>query len=783
MSNMDPLYQKLGFDLVREKIAGYTRTENAGKRALGWPSFLPRKQYLSEQDKILEMRDLLLLDSNPPLSGFSSQETVIKKARVKGSLLAEEELLGLAAILLSARQTAEYFHQRRDKCPRLAQIGAQYNPGLEKLEKELFAVFDPEGHIADKASPLLYRLRREIVKIEEQIRSKVNSIAAEWLSAGVAAEDAVAFRNGRQVIPIRASRKSRASGIIHDQSQTGQTLYVEPVLIVEMNNTLYQARQEERAEVRRILLALTDQVRELLTPLGAAAGMLEELDLIQAKARLAVDFRCEKPENGNGTLRIRNGRNLELCFSRREPVPLNLSLEKARCGIIITGPNAGGKTVTLKTIGLLALMNQAGLLIPADADSNLPEYDRIFVDIGDGQSIDGGLSTFSSHILSLKNILEQASSRSLVLIDELGTGTDPDEGAALAEGVLKVLSERGTRLIATTHHGALKTLAFENPLFENGSMSFDDRSLEPGYVFIPDIPGSSYAIEIARRYQLDEEVIRHARERVGKQREKLERLILDLQRKISRYDQQLKNAKEKERQFTEKLKDLNDKKGDIDQKFKRAEKDALKRAESMVADLRKELEASIREIRERQAGKDAIRDAQLVFRGVQQHIREKNRELPETPAAKLHLKELQAGQSVYVRSMQQNGTILEINEKTGKIWVDVDGARLRLQADWLEPKRKTEQRISAHIHHSIEGSVFRLDLRGKRAEAALNETDKFLDNAVITGLQSVEILHGTGQGILQKIIHDFLSKDPRIADYQFAPPEQGGVGVTYIKMR
>ncbi|MDD5709278.1 MAG: endonuclease MutS2 [Candidatus Marinimicrobia bacterium] len=780
---MDRLFQQLGFDLVREKIASYALTENARLSAKNCPSFLPHKQYPNEQEKLLEMRDLLLLDTAPPLSAFPSQEAVIKKARVRGSLLTEEELLTLAGILQSARQSAAYFRQRLDKCPRLARIAEQYDPGLEKLERELLAVFDPEGHIADNASPLLHKLRREIAGIEAQIRSKVNSIAAEWLAGGIAAEDAVAFRNGRQVIPIRASRKSRAPGIIHDQSQTGQTLYVEPVLIVEMNNALYQARQEERNELRRILLALSTRVRELLSPLAAAISLLEDLDLIRAKARLAVDFHCEKPGKDEDSLRIRNGRNLELCFSKREPVPLNLKLDKSKRGIIITGPNAGGKTVTLKTIGLLALMNQAGLLIPADADSALPEYDRIFVDIGDGQSIDGGLSTFSSHILSLKNILDNAGSRSLVLIDELGTGTDPDEGAALAEGMLKVLSERGSTVIATTHHGALKTLAFENPLFENGSMSFNDRNLEPGYVFIPDIPGSSYAIEIARRYELDEEVIRLARERVGKQREKLERLILDLQRKISRYDLQLKHAKEKERQYTEKLTELNEKKGDIDQKYKRAEKDALKRAESMVADLRKELEASIREIRERQAGKEAIRNAQAVFHEVQENIREKSHALPEQQAAKLRMKDLKPGLRVFIRSMQQNGTVLEVNEKTGKIWVDVDGSRLRLKADWLEPEQRREQRISTSVQNHNEGSVFRLDLRGKRAEEALSETDKFLDNAVISGLQMLEILHGTGQGILQKVIHDLLSKDPRVVDYQFAPPEQGGVGVTYVKMR
>lgn len=429
-------------------------------------------------------------------------------------------------------------------------------------------------------------------------------------------------------------------------------------------------------------------------------------------------------------------------------------------------------------------MNQAGFLLPADASSTLPEYDKIFVDIGDGQSIDGGLSTFSSHILSLKNIVENATDKSLVLIDELGTGTDPDEGAALAEGILKVLSERGTTVIATTHHGSLKTLAFDSPHFENGSMSFNDKNLEPNYKFIMGIPGSSYAIDIAQRYELNEKVIAHAKERVGKQREKLERLIIDLQRKIARYDTQLKESKSREKEYKEKLKYVNDKKNDIDHKYKKAEKDAVKRAESMIADLRRELEASIKNIREQQASKNSIREAHSIFQQAKEIVVEK-RDIaePEPVPKSLKLKDLKEGLKVYIPTMAQNGTILEINAKTKKIWVDVNGSRMRLQADWLEPARNIKQKISTMVSHSGGGSAYHLDLRGRRAEDAMIETDKFLDNAILSGINSLEILHGTGNGVLQKIVHDLLSKDKRVKNYQFAKPEQGGVGVTLVNLK
>ncbi len=779
---MSNIYQQLGYNTVREKLASYTLCEMSEHAALNLSSFQPKHIYLKKQQQHLEMRDLMALDTALPLIGFPIQSEITAKARIKGNMLIEEELYGLANIMRHARRVAAYFHQRENKYPELKKLIKSYNPDLEELEKYIFSLFDSDRQISDKASSELYRLRKQLAKLDGRIRSKVTQIAGEWLSESIASEDTVAFRNGRQVIPIRASRRSKAPGIIHDQSQTGQTIYVEPMVIVEMNNELYQVKQEERQEIRRILLEASSRLREHLPSVELCIDVLEQFDLIHANAKLALQFNLEKPDEEGERLHIVNGRNLELNFTT-EPVPLNMEIPEGKCGIIVTGPNAGGKTVTLKTIGLLAIMNQAGFLLPLNANSILPEYDKIFVDIGDGQSIDGGLSTFSSHILSLKNIVNEATENSLVLIDELGTGTDPDEGAALAEGILKLLSERGTTIIATTHHGSLKTLAFDSPLFENGSMKFNDRDFIPSYEFIMGIPGSSYAIDIASRFELDERVIKHAKARVGHQREKLERLIVDLQRKISRYDIQLKEAKDKEKDYKQKLKYVEDKRKDIDHKYKKAEKEAVKRAESMIADMRKELEASIRQIKEQQAGKNAIREAQATFNKAKQVVTEKRELTVEAPTQAMKLHELTVGMDVYIPTMSQNGKILEINKKTRKIWVDVDGSRLRLNSDWLEPARKRKQRISTMISHSHSGSSYHLDLRGKRAEAAMEECDKFIDNAVLSGLSSIEILHGTGGGILQKVIHDILAKDKRVKSYKFADPEHGGVGVTLVSLR
>ncbi|MCK5816854.1 MAG: hypothetical protein KAH15_02510, partial [Candidatus Marinimicrobia bacterium] len=326
---MEKLYQKLGFNLVREKLAEYTSTENANLKALSGASFLPKIIYLLKQQQHLEMRDLLALDTPLPLIGFPTQEEIISKGKVNGTVLHEEELYGLAEIMQHTRQVFTYFHHREDKYSELKKLVRIYNPDLKDLEQQLFKLFNSERQIADNASSELFRLRKKINKIDQNIRIKVSHIASKWMDESIASEDVVAFRNGRQVIPIRASRKSKAPGIIHDQSQTGQTVYVEPLVIVEMNNELYQAKQEERIEVRRILLQASGKIREYLPSIELCIEALEIFDLIQAHGKLALKYSLDKPDDKSDKLRIVKGRNLELNFST-DPVPLNMHLPEGK---------------------------------------------------------------------------------------------------------------------------------------------------------------------------------------------------------------------------------------------------------------------------------------------------------------------------------------------------------------------------------------------------------------------------------------------------------------------
>lgn len=324
---MEKIYQQLGFNLVKEKLADYTLGEKAHENALNTLSFLPKSVFLDKQAVHLEMRDLLALDTPLPLFGFNKQDEIISKVSVKGTVLSEEELWILADIIRHTRQLAAYFHQRENKYPKLKDMIKVYNPDLKPLEEHIFKLFNSERKLADNASTELMRLRKKIAKIDQNIRVKVSHIASQWMEDSIAAEDAVAFRNGRQVIPIRASRKAKAPGIIHDQSQTGQTVYVEPMVIVEMNNDLYQAKQEERQEIRRILLNASDKIRDMLPSVELCIDVMESCDLIHAHGKLALNFHLDKTDEDVQTLRIVKGRNLELNFAK-EPVPLDLTLPK-----------------------------------------------------------------------------------------------------------------------------------------------------------------------------------------------------------------------------------------------------------------------------------------------------------------------------------------------------------------------------------------------------------------------------------------------------------------------
>ena len=454
-----------------------------------------------------------------------------------GSWVNPDEAVDVATLLATARQVFEYFTGHQDVCPQLAQDARGLTPDRD-LEKRIDRMFTESGNLRDDASPELHRIRRQMRSTEQKLRKAASSAMSEAQKSKMAAADEPTIRGGRIVIPIKAEAKRKLDGLVVDSSATGQTVFLEPQACVELNNDLRLLEGRERREIVRILQSLTDQIREIRPGLESNQTLLTEFDVWRAGARLAAELNCENPEIVDiENLEIRAAVNPALALHRIRAgsrpddhgvVPLSLSLGGDARVLLISGPNAGGKSVAMKTVGLLAMMLSHGLPVPAAEGTSIPLFDRLFADIGDEQSMETDLSTFSSHLQRLKQIVDQSDDRSLVLIDELGTATDPAAGAAIAQAVIEHLVHVDAFAVVTTHFGALKAYADQADGVVNGAMAFDQTSLSPTYVFKPGLPGSSFAFEIAGRTAFPEKILRRARELAGSQESSLEHLLSTL---------------------------------------------------------------------------------------------------------------------------------------------------------------------------------------------------------------------------------------------------------------
>ncbi|GIV62044.1 MAG: hypothetical protein KatS3mg044_0910 [Rhodothermaceae bacterium] len=495
----DTVEAKLGFDVLRARLGAYVRSTLGERRLAAMQPSSEPAWVRDELGRVAELQQALRFDDPVPLDHVLDLGEVLRRAALEGAALDPEDLLALRQVLTTVRRLKGYFDRRTGKYPHLARVAAALVP-LPGLEERLAAVVDDEGRLRDDASPELRRIRRELARRREQLRASVLKALRDAVAQGYATEEQPTIRHGRMVIPVRAEAKRKVQGFVHDTSATGQTVYIEPAATLDLNNEVRELESEERREIERILRAAADAVRTHLDALHAGQRVLATFDLLQAKARLANELDAVVPAlNDDGVIDIRGGRNpvLQLHFARqraeggpaREVVPLDLRLGDDFRTLIITGPNAGGKSVAMKTVGLLALMLACGLPLPLDPASRFGLFGRLIVDIGDEQSIEEDLSTFTSHVANLKYMLRHADDRTLILIDEAGTGTDPAEGGALAQAVLERLTEIGARTIATTHHGTLKAFAHATEGVENGSMAFDRATLSPTYRFQLGVPG------------------------------------------------------------------------------------------------------------------------------------------------------------------------------------------------------------------------------------------------------------------------------------------------------
>lgn len=728
--------------------------------------------------------------SSIPFGGIRDLRQILGRARVGGGL-SGEELLAVGSTLRAVRLLKGFFVEYAEFIGGLE----PWVQGLTVLRNSEFAIersIDDNGTVKDDASEKLSQLRREIRVIQGRIKDKLDSILRSSQYKSFFQDALYTMRGDRYVIPIKQEYRHQFPGILHDQSASGATVFIEPMALVNMNNDLKGVISAEQVEVEKILLALSLQVAAAADPIEANCDILAQLDFVFAKARLAFEMHAVRPNiNVQGRVALRQARHPLIASASVVPVDIRIGNEFTT--LLITGPNTGGKTVALKTLGLLSLMMQSGLFVPAAADSTLAVFEDIFADIGDEQSIEQSLSTFSGHMTNLVRILSQVTPNCLVLIDEIGAGTDPEEGTALAMAILEHLREQGIRTIATTHYGELKAFAYTQEGVENASVEFDIETLRPTYRLLIGVAGSSNAFAISQRLGLPKELVEKARIMAGGEHQKFETVLSVME--------EHKRASEKERQEAAALRQESVRLRQIIEREKQSweikKKDAMIKARAEADELmrqtRLEAEAVIRDLKQHYStsGASALQESvDSARRKIREKISELNpleaNEKPvlfETDAAAKVVK----GSVVLVANLGQQGTVLSVEGDSvlvqlGALKMTVARSQCRVlkrsEQKSLEPARKARQ-LSTEKMQPVAREI---DIRGMNNEEASYVLEKYLDDAVLAGLDSVSIIHGKGTGALRKGVQTFLAAHPRVKGISIAEINQGGTGVSVVKL-
>ncbi|MDZ7315956.1 MAG: endonuclease MutS2 [candidate division KSB1 bacterium] len=779
------LYHTIEFDSILAKVKSLLYSVPAEELlAAVEPLSLPQRSL--ELTRVTEMRRLLDFYQPPPFETLTDVRPLLKKAQIRGSLLSLHECLDIHRLLFLVRRLADYFHELDSGLDALREIVSRLRP-IKALEDEIIRCLDPATlEVRDQASPALTAVRRAIRQAEAAAHRKMEEQLRRLAAEGVLQENIIAVRNGRLVLVVKEEHRRKVKGLVHDRSSTGASFFIEPLEVVEDNNRIRELYAEEEREIEKVLRALTDEIRRHLPNLEESLAAFSELDFIHAKAVFSQKIGgcapelCEEP-----MIRLRKARHplLLLRLGINQIVPLDVDLDEERRILIISGPNAGGKTVALKTIGLLALMTLCGFHIPAAQTSCIGEFGEIRAAIGDEQSLENDLSTFSSHVQKL-NELAQAKPKSLLLVDEIGVGTDPEEGAALATAFLEKFAENRCLAVVTTHYGALKAFGHQAPYALNASMEFDAETLQPTFHFRSGIPGSSYAFEIAKRYGVPNDLIERARSLVGAQKSRLEELILELDQKVQQYKKLVREADLRETEYRGLLKLYEEKNKNLERELKAVKRRAAEEAEAILTDANRLVEQTIREIRESQAEKQTVQAVRAKMKEQLERVRKiKEETQPAEMVEAAPAEPLAEGSLVIWKQTGASGRIISAPDKKNRVIVQFDGgvkATLPLN-ELVKGKSRsiTAQPTRVFVY---EEKPFKpeIDLRGLSGEEAVEQTAKFIDEALVRGLGQISVIHGKGTGKLRKTIADFLRSHPQVVEFRLGNWNEGGDGVTVV---
>ena len=726
----------------------------------------------------LEFRAVVESGRSLPAFDFPELGSSVQRLGKEGFQLEGEELAALGRWILSALKIKRVVLAGEGKGG-LSLLAARV-PDLSPLSRRIFRILDREGQMREKQIPELAAIRERIRRHREDADKSVRGILDDHASRGYWQTTTPTQRDGRVVLPLKAQYKGRVKGIVHEMSSSGSTLFIEPLSVVEKNNAIVEEEMLYRAEVRRILRALTAEASACAPEIVIMVETVALMDSLLARARYAVQHSCRPAETTPFVVLLRDARHPLLGAG---VVPITVATDRDNRVLIVTGPNTGGKTVSLKTVGLLALMNQFGMEIPAGEGSTLPLFDQVFADIGDEQSIEQSLSTFSGHVKNLADIVRRADARSLVLLDELGAGTDPEEGVAIAMALLDHFLAAGCIVLSTTHHGILKNYGATRPGAQNASMGFDRDTLAPTYRILLGVPGESHAVQIARRSGMPENVVESALAYLDDERTDISRLVSNLAERHQRLAQAEEEHKTREVELREKsrtteLKDLS-----VREKELELRRHGLRDLRDFITAARKEWDA-LRAGGRTPDGKDFARFAD----GIQERIEQEQARIAEErdSLAPVESFEVREGMDVIIARTGRRGRVLR-RERGNRWLVETETLRLALLPGELRPAGSPSPSAPVAVSFSptspLDPPVLELHLIGLRVEEAMRKVEKQIDSALIHGLREFSVVHGKGEGRLRTAVHEYLRGLSVVSDFRFSAPEEGGFGKTIVTLK
>ncbi|EAD7212122.1 endonuclease MutS2 [Listeria monocytogenes] len=777
----------LEFDKIKKQLTEFA-SSSLGEQAI--LELEPATDFQVVQKTQLETEEgakIIRLRGSAPITGLTDVFAHLKRLEIGGDLNGLE-IYQIGSNLRVSRQMKNFMNDLLEIGVEIPLLGALSDEllVLKEVEEDIAISVDESGKVLDTASEALSTIRRTLRRTEDRVREKLESYLRDRNASKMLSDAVITIRNDRYVIPVKQEYKGHYGGIVHDQSASGQTLFIEPQSVVDLNNERKALQAKEKQEIERILAEISASLAAWINEIHHNTFILGRFDFIFAKARFGKAMKAVTPHLSDaGVVHLIAARHPLLDAAK--VVANDIYLGEDFTTIVITGPNTGGKTITLKTLGLLTLMAQSGLQIPAQEDSTIAVFEHVFADIGDEQSIEQSLSTFSSHMTNIVSILENVNQKSLILYDELGAGTDPQEGAALAIAILDASHAKGASVVATTHYPELKAYGYNRVHATNASVEFNVETLSPTYKLLIGVPGRSNAFDISRRLGLSENIITEARSLVDTESADLNDMISSLEEKRNLAETEYEEARELARGADSLLKDLQKEITNYYQQKDKLIEQASEKAATIVEKAEAEAEEIIHELRTMQLnGAAGIKEHELIdakTRLGKAKPKTINKTIPQAPKQKPHV--FQEGDNVRVLSLGQKGTLLnKISDKEWNVQIGIIKMKIKTaDLEYIQPEKPKKQRIITSVHSSDSPAKSELDLRGERYEDALQKVDKYLDEALLAGYPQVAIIHGKGTGALRTGVTEYLKNHRMVKSIRFGAAAEGGNGVTIVEFK